>query len=245
MEPRKKVVRFTIFRDEFLLLVSSPHFGEPKHHQQRKADVEESPAYRELQKTGLSLLLRDPTFLHGIHRELKEHARLEGEKPKVREVAHTARPIVVNYRYAQRRLERIKRDLVEFDSTYGKLFFEPQLNEHIHSALEHLDAFQWPITDRKKLWISRVHTKLRKQKDEQSNWDPLLKGYNYNLASLHSRAADQWLWRELSNYISQFKGKRGKHLSAMTRFKLISAICAASVGPVEPLTIKEYLRNNP
>lgn len=225
-------------------MVSSPHFGEPPHHRQRKADLKESPAYRELRRTGLSLLLRDPTFLQSIHWAIKEHARLEAEKPKVRKVARTARPIVGNYRYARQRLERIKRELEAFNSKYGKLF-EPQLNAHIHYALENLDAFRCLIAKRERLWISRVHVELRKPKDEPSEWDPLLKGYNYALESLHVKAADQRLWRVLDNYLGQLKGKHGKNLSAMTRFKLISAVCKASVGHVEPLTIKEYLRNNP
>jgi hypothetical protein len=180
-----------------------------------------------------------------LDRAVTERARLEAEKPKVHHVARTARPIVRDYRYAQKRLERIKRELEEFNSRYDKLF-EPQLKEHIHSAIEHVDVFKCLIADREKLWISRVHTKLRKPRDIPSKWDPLLKGYEYELDSLHARAADQWLWRVLYYYLGQLDGSTGKQLSDMTRFKLISAVCnAAGIGRVEPTAIKEYLRNNP
>jgi hypothetical protein len=176
---------------------------------------------------------------------VREHARLEAENLKVRAVARTARPIVVDYRYARQRLERIKRELEEFNSMYGKLF-EPSLNEHIHSALEHLDAFRCLIANRERLWISKIHIELRKPKDEASKCEPLLKGYDYELDSLYVRATDQWLWRALYDYIGQFKGSRGKGLSDMTRFKLISAVCnAAAIGTFEPTAIKQYLLTNP
>jgi len=243
-EKNKAKSRFETFRNTFLRLISSPHFGEPREYQPRDANST-SPAYRELQKTGLLSSLRSVDFLLGLHQAVGDHARLEAEKPKVRQVARTARPIVGDYRYAQQRLERIKRELEEFNSKYGKLF-EHQVNEHIHSALEHVDVFKCLIADREKRWISRVHTKLRKPKDVPSKWDPLLKDYEYELDSLHVRAADHWLWRVLYHRLGQFNGSTSKQLSDMTRFKLISAVCeAAGIGRVEPTAIKEYLRNNP
>jgi hypothetical protein len=74
---------------------------------ERTPNSKESPAYRELQKTGLALVLPVPALLRNIHRAVRKRARLEGEKPRVRAVARAPRPIVVEYRYSQRRLERI------------------------------------------------------------------------------------------------------------------------------------------
>jgi hypothetical protein len=177
-----------------------------------------------------------------LHQAAGVHARLEAEKPKVRHVARTARPIVSDLRYAQKRLERIKRKLEEFNSKYGRLF-EPQLNEHLHSAFEHVDAFKCLIAEREKLWISKVHSDLRKPDDKPSKWDPLLKGYDYELDSLHVRAADHWFWREVNRRLGLVIGTHGRRLSKTTRSKLIAAICAAAdIGTFEPTTIKESLR---
>jgi hypothetical protein len=179
-----------------------------------------------------------------LHQAVVNHARLEAEKPKVQQVARTARPIINDFRYAQQRLERIKHDLEELNGKYPRLW-EPQLNEHIHTALEHVEAFKCLIADKEKLWISRVHTKLRKPKDVPSKWDSFLKGYDYELDSLHAKAADQWFWREVNRQLGLVRGRHGGRLSNTTKFKLIAAICAAAdIGTFEPTTIKEFLRKS-
>jgi hypothetical protein len=167
---------------------------------------------------------------------------LEAEKPKVWQVARTARPTINDFRNAQRRLERIKHELEEFNAKYPKLWV-PQLNEHIHTAIEHVETFKCLLADREKLWISRIHSKLRKPEDVPSKWDPLLKGYEYELDSLHIRAADQWFWRDVNQRLSLVSATDGRRLSKATRFKLVAAICeAADIGTFEPTTIKESLR---
>jgi hypothetical protein len=240
-EKNKAKRTFETFRNGFLRLISSPHFGEPREYQPTNADST-SPAYRELQNTGLLSSLRSADFIRGLYQAIKKHARLEAEKPKVRQVARTARPIINDFRYAQKRLERIKHDLEELNLKYPKLWV-PQLNEHIHTAIGHVEAFKCLLADREKLWISGIHSKLRKPEDVPSKWDPLLKGYEYELDSLHIRAADQWLWREVNHRLSLVSATDGRRLSKTTRFKLIAGICkAADIGPFEPTTIKESLR---
>jgi hypothetical protein len=244
MEQRKIRLKFNTFRNEFLGLISSRHFGEPPHHMNRKTNREEGAAYKELKKTGLSLRLHKVAFLLSLHQIVEEHGRLEAEQAKVREVARKIRPLVGRYRYAQKRLERIKRDLEECDSKYVDLL-DFQLRDHILSAVQNVDDAKGVIRRRERLEVSKVHPTLRKKKDD-GDWESLFKGYDYGLETLHVRAADQWLWRELSHLFESYKEDNSRRLSAMTMFKLISAVCkAAGIGTFEPTAIKEYLYKHP
>jgi hypothetical protein len=244
-EKTKTKHRFETFRDKFLQLISSPHFGDPPHHQQRKTNLKESVAYRELRKTDLSLQLCSATFLHAFHQLIREHARLETEKQKVRDAASTARAIMGRYRYAQKRLKRIKRELEEFAAKYGDLM-EPQIKQPVYSVLQQIETVGATLREREKVRVSWIYPKLRSKKDETSKRDALiiLKDYDYDLESLNSRAADQWLWQAVYHQLGLLKGNPRRSLSDMTKFKLISAVCeAAGIYPFQPTAIKEYLRS--
>ena len=199
----------------------------------------------ELRKIDFLSFLQSRDFLRDIYQLVQEHARLESEKPKVAEVAGKARLIVGRYRNAQKRLRRTEQELKEFEEKYGDLIESP-LKYHIDSAVDNIRIIEELMAQRAKTWVSKVHSKSRKPKGKPSKWEVLLKGYDYELKSLHLLASDHWLWQVLNRTLDSFVARSGKKLSDMTRFKLISAICqAAGISHVGATTIKEYLLKNP
>jgi hypothetical protein len=236
-----KKVSFRSFQVAFFGIIESRTFGEPLGSDTKK----ESPACKELRRSGLLVALTSDEFCVLVYRLSRECRRLEAERIKLHQVTGRMRPAIHRYQSAIGRLENCVQQLSEFEEKYGALV-EHQVIQKISSAVSLIHAVASELDRRTKTLISNVHAEHRKDKDEPSRWELLFKFYEYNLKQLGVKATDQWFWCSVNNALLELaKDHKGGSMSAMTRFKLIAAISdAAGLGKVPPTTIKQFFMDS-
>ena len=227
------------FRAKFRRLIATPAFGEPPHYRQRSVRRGESPASKELRKTGFLRVLNSDAFCRVIRELMEEYQRLEAQRVRTLQIAHNFRPTVRDYRSVQRRLENCRQALEQFSKRHGNLV-DPELSGNIGSAITLIEQFSFEFG--RQLLVSNVHPKFRRKNDKESEWELLLKAYDDDMKKFGVKATDQWFWNTVNSTLLEFiKKEKVGRISAMTRFKLIAAVNeAADHGFVLHTTIKQF-----
>lgn len=229
------------FQAKFQRLIATPAFGEPPHYRQRSVRRGESPASKELRKTGFLRVLNSDEFCEVIRQHMEEYHRLEAQRERTMQVAHNFRPVVRDYRRVTKRLETCRRALEQFDKKHRDLV-EPELSGNIGTAITLIDRLSFEFGRRAKLLVSNVHPKFRRNNDKESEWELLLKEYDDDMQKFGVKATDQWFWNTVNSTLLEFiEKKKVGGVSAITRFKLIAAINeAANDWAVPHTTIKQF-----
>jgi hypothetical protein len=242
---RLNILSFVSFRERFTEQIGATDFGEPPASRPPIGIPPRSPASRELLRAGLSDSLRENAFLRKIYRLAIEHARLESERPRVRRFAKALRPHIKEHRNAQKRLATAARELRgAFLTKYGTIL-GGKLVQAVQLVAEELENIRHSLQRREKLLVSRIPPVARREGDEPSGWQLILKEVDYELPRATVKAVDQWFYESVNLKLNGLiQAKRNRRLSETTRMKLISAICnAAGIGLVQPTTIKQYFRS--
>lgn len=244
-KPKVTSVTFKDFCKRFLTQVDSPTFGEPPRSAPAQGTTKESPAYRELHTDGIIDCLCEKSILRAIYDLILEHDRLESERLRARPFEKGLRRPIQDSRYAQKRLAGISADIKEDFLPKYKTILGNELVSEVHLILDRIEDIRHSLRQREKVSVSRIPPSARRKGDEPSGFDLVLKDVDYDLDKITTKAAEQWLYTELDEFLKQFRSaKRNVPLSQMTRMKLISAIVyACGIGSVPSATIKEFLRS--
>ena len=227
------MVSFESFQAAFLAQLSADHFGGVPE------DIEPgtlSAAAKELKTKRTRPLLSAPGFLMGIFRLVSEHDRLVAEQRNIRSGTHTSRPILTRFLNARRSLKSIHRKLEVVQGNMEGLL-EPALWARFYVAL---DDFEYEMHEREKSFVADLHPAERKPYQLKPKFENVLKSYNYSLATLRKKAPDQWLYESLDSAL--VLALRRCHISAITRYRIMSALLSAAGVIVKPITIKQYFQ---
>lgn len=120
---------------------------------------------------------------------------------------------------------------------------EWRIRKLLNEAIQHIAAVEDSLSERQATRVSEIHPALRNVQDEPSSWRPFsfLLPYDYPLATLKTKAPDQWLILRLNAALSE--SLREQNVSLRTRCTIVAVLLEClGVGRVEPITLETYLR---
>ena len=227
------MVSFESFKAAFLAQLSGDHFGgDPQDIKPGKL----SAAAKELKRKQTHPLLSAPEFLNSMYRLLQEHHRLVDEQQKIRSGTQDATRTLTKFLNARRSLSSIHRRLKVVQDNMGRLL-DLGIWARLYAAL---DNFESEVHEREKSFVANLHPAERKPYQLKPKFENVLKSYNYSLATLKKKAPDQWLYESLDSAL--VLALHRCRISAMTRYRIMSALLSAAGVIVKPITIKQYFQ---
>ena len=245
------------FRQTVLSLISQDSLGEEPGYLTRGGSAI-SPAARELGKQNfIPKLARDRIFWRAMSKINSERDRLESQRHSIRQINSNLRTSVSRRDRALRNLEATVDRLNLFMRKYEGIL-TPELREKVYAATCVLSDVEASIYSIGRIHESSVYEENDGQsqlpqnqgrKGENSRrkplqlpsrfdqgwtefeWQPLYKGYVYDLPHARQSAVAQWLLDRIRDEILDFCARRGiRGLSKQTQFKLIAAIYHANTN---------------
>jgi hypothetical protein len=223
------MVTFEEFQKAFLGNLRSREFArEP--YSQRGA---KSPAAKELELKRAYDVFSHP-FLMSVYRLLIEHSRLANEQRKIDELAKRNRIKLIKLGNAIETVMAVKKRLRGVQGNTQGLI-EPEVWERVQRALSDCES---EVRKAQVYWASVLHPDKRGAYSSKVRWEHVLKLYKYDLPSLKKKAPDQWLYQTLNDELIKALAK--SKISAMTRYRIMSALLSAFGLKAEPGTLKSY-----
>jgi hypothetical protein len=235
---RPVLATFASFQQSFREALNSDEFG-AEEHETRPGEL--STAKNELMAKRKVKLLGSDRFLESVHAIFVEYSRLVPEQSKVRDVGRQRRAEIKKLRDRQRSFKTCVK-------TIKALADEFKTNHRLDigdGLLRALDESENRVKDRESDLIMDMHESDWSEIHRPRGFVPVLKPYNYRLASLRKKAPRQWLWIALSKKLkAYFRRAKPGCVSALTTYRIIGALeSAAGIKSAHPEAIKQFLHS--
>jgi chromosome segregation ATPase len=241
------MVGFRAYADAFLLELADPRFGaslsEKRGRQPESAGtttkVRESVATRKLRTSGLYDVLKQKPFLRSVYALVKERYRLDSEQDQVRRVGKEMRAVIRQVKNGQKTIQSLRKAIKELEARLTPILGSDSLRS-LQRARSNLMKCQRHLLEVEEDSGSEIHS-AESEGYKKSQWEVLIREFNYDLDTLKQKAPDQWLVRKLDVALEELFSQAETHVPEMTRYRVIAALCRAGGNKmIEPSAIKQF-----
>jgi hypothetical protein len=241
------MVGFNAFADAFLLELADPRFGaSPSEKRGRQPEpvgtttkVRESVATRKLKTSGLYDLLKQKSFLRSMYALVKERYRLDREQDKVRRVGREMRAVIRQVKHGQKTIRSLRKAIKGLEARLTPILGPDSLRS-LQRARSNLMKCQRHLLEVEEDSGSELHP-AESEGYKKSQWELLIRDFNYDLKTLKQKAPDQWLLQELDTALEELFSRAETRVPEMTRYRVIAALCrAGGIEGIEPSAIKQF-----
>ena len=243
------MVSFKQFTASFLRELKRRDFGDPPGSLPIDDEVARSPGAKELKDSGALGAISTIGFRRSVHSVLRRYEHQLQMRDEVESFAGRASKFISRFRFAQKTLKSIQRKIQTLDGQLES-YLSWDLRERLYRAIKELETFEDQIFISERELASTMHKSKREAHDRKvpvslkyqlSPWMQF-PPYSYDLDSLSKKAPQQWLIEEIDSVLLHKFNGNGVHVSTITRYRIIAAICkAAKFDAVDPLAIKQHL----
>jgi hypothetical protein len=227
------VVSFDNFRTAFLFNLHSPLFADSDNSRPVNAGI--SAATKELRKKN-GYAIFTAAFLESIYEILTEHSELKDEQAQVKE---SAKKLNSKLAAMQNEMAAVRAFSAHLERLAGNTAASALANcrYRLQTALVDYEA---EIRRNQEHFNSLVNPAVRKRALGKVRWEPALKLDNYSLQSLEKKAPDKWVYEQLDEALKREMWQ----ISAITRYRVMSALLEAVGVNIQPITFKLHRRRN-